>query len=293
MASRSRHASARVLASAIILASAIAASEPEKITRIVDYEVSIAPDNQRLAFISNRDGRFKLYVSRLDGSQPRRVTDGPGIDDNPSWSPDGKSIAIASEQDGDSDIWIVPLDGRAARRVTTAAGADIHPAWSPDGRRLLFTTLRNSPAPDKPQLDIDVVGVDGVDGRGEARVTSGPVTSFASWSPDGTLMTYWRMFGDNADIVLADAAGRQVKRLTVDPAFDGWPSWSPDGREIAFARERGDDADIYAVDLAGKQRLVAGGAGRKTGPRWSADGRFIYYSRQFEREIRLWRVAAR
>lgn len=256
-------------------------------TRTIDSEVSLAPDGTRIAFISNRDGRFKLYVMNIDGSGLRRLTDDAAADDNPAWSPDGRWIAFATERSGDADIHIIAADRSSRRRVTHARGNDIHPAWSPDGRALVFTTSRNSRSPDRPQLDIYRIEADG---RNERQLTSGPVTSFASWSPDGRHMIYWRMFGDNADIALADREGNFLRRLTNDPAFEGWPSWSPDGTRIAFARERGEEADIMVTDLAGNVVLVAGGPGRKTGPRWSADGRHIYYSRQVERQVRIWRV---
>ncbi len=253
-----------------------AGAEPEPVTRIVDHEVAPAPDGERLAFVSNRDGRSKLYVINVDGTGLRRLTDGDASDDNPAWSPDGRWIAFVSEREGNADIYLIAADGSSERRLTVAAGAGLHPHWSPDGRRLIFTSLRNSPAPDRPQLDIYMINAEG---SGERRLTSGPTTSFASWSPDGSRMVFWRMFDGNADIALADSEGNFISRLTMDPAFEGWPSWSPDGLRVAYARERGEDADIYVSDLAGNSRLVAGGPGRKTGPRWSADGSHIYFSR--------------
>jgi TolB protein len=265
----------------------VAQNEPEKVTRIVDYEVSIAPSDGRIAFISNRDGRFKLYTMNSDSSDLRRLTDDSGTDDNPAWSPDGQWIAYVSDKSGDNELYVVARDGSSNRRLTSHPGADLHPSWSADGRSIVFTTLRNSRGPDEPQLDLYVIDLDG---GSERQLASG--ASFGSWSPNGKSMIYWCMFDGNAEIVLASGGGRLVKRLTNNPAFDGWPSWSPDGRHIVFARERGGDSDIYLVDLAGNERLVAGGPGRKTGPRWSPDAKWIYYSRRSEGEVRIWRVPA-
>ena len=82
-----------------------------KLTRVVDYEPAVSPDGKRLAFISNRDGRFKLHVMNLDGPGLRRLTDDAGADDNPAWSPDGARIAFVSEAGGEADIFVVAADG--------------------------------------------------------------------------------------------------------------------------------------------------------------------------------------
>ena len=47
------------------------------------------------------------------------------------------------------------------------------------------------------------------------------------------------------------ADGRTRRRLTRDPAFDGYPSWSPDGRRIAFLRWHEGMADVYVMRADG------------------------------------------
>jgi TolB protein len=130
------------------------------------------------------------------------------------------------------------------------------------------------------------------DGGNETAITRGASASYASFSADGKRLLYWRMFGDNADIVVADADGSGERRLTRDPAFDGWPSWSPGGDRIAFARERGKESDIYTLDIAtGTEHLLFGGPGRKTAPKWNADGSAVLFDRTRDGETGIWRVA--
>jgi Tol biopolymer transport system component len=54
-----------------------------------------SPDGSRIAFSSNRDGDFDIYLMNRDGTGQAHVT-GPSVpgtryDDSPSWSPDGRS----------------------------------------------------------------------------------------------------------------------------------------------------------------------------------------------------------
>ena len=54
-----------------------------------------SPDGTRLAFSSNRDGDWDIYVMNADGSRVRQLVDSPGLDDKPQWSPDGSRISGA------------------------------------------------------------------------------------------------------------------------------------------------------------------------------------------------------
>ncbi|NIM51841.1 MAG: hypothetical protein GTO22_21785, partial [Gemmatimonadales bacterium] len=46
-----------------------------------------------IAFMSDRDGNWEIYVMGADGSNPVRLTDNPASDYDPAWSPDGTRIA--------------------------------------------------------------------------------------------------------------------------------------------------------------------------------------------------------
>ena len=40
----------------------------------------------RIAFMSDRDWNWEIYVMDADGGNPRNLTNNPGEDKNPSWS---------------------------------------------------------------------------------------------------------------------------------------------------------------------------------------------------------------
>lgn len=42
-------------------------------------------DGSRMAFVSDRDGNFEIYVMGADGSGQARLTDNPADDIEPAW----------------------------------------------------------------------------------------------------------------------------------------------------------------------------------------------------------------
>jgi TolB protein len=67
---------------------------------------SWSPDVRRLAFSSDMNGNFDIYIYELDSGQLRQVTKDPGLDTSPAWSPDGSRLAFVSTRSGLSEIWI-------------------------------------------------------------------------------------------------------------------------------------------------------------------------------------------
>jgi Tol biopolymer transport system component len=77
-----------------------------------------SPDGRKLAFMSNRDGNFELYVANADGGNVHRLTNNPANDFNPAWSPDGRKLAWNSDRSGDFEIYVMNGDGSDVRRLT-------------------------------------------------------------------------------------------------------------------------------------------------------------------------------
>lgn len=67
-------------------------------------------DNLSAADSSERD----LYILRTDGSEERRLLDGPSDDQSPVWSFDGGTIWFVSDRGGSPAIWSAPLRNGAA-----------------------------------------------------------------------------------------------------------------------------------------------------------------------------------
>ncbi len=99
-------------------------------------------DGQALAFWSNRDGTFRIYVRRSDGSAPPELVSGFDPTLRPGeivFSRDGEWMVVESGE----DIYAVRLDSAGAPEgevleIRTSENLEVQPALSPDGRWLAY-----------------------------------------------------------------------------------------------------------------------------------------------------------
>src|SRR6476660_8472120 len=56
--------------------------------------------NERIAFQSNRNGNFEIYLMNANGGEQKRLTKTRADESSPTWSPDGTEIAFHSDRSG-------------------------------------------------------------------------------------------------------------------------------------------------------------------------------------------------
>ncbi len=96
-----------------------------------NYDPAWAPDQARLAFVSNVDQNDEIYVATIDGTKTRRLTFNTWEwDKHPSWSTDGKSIVFwSNRQTQRQQIWIMGDDGSDQRNISNNSYNDWDPIW--------------------------------------------------------------------------------------------------------------------------------------------------------------------
>jgi serine/threonine protein kinase/WD40 repeat protein len=102
-------------------------------------DLGVAPNGERIVFVSNRTGSKEIWVAKSDGSEQTQLTffNGPSVG-SPRWSPDGKQIAFDGYAGGSSDIYVMPADGGKPSRLTSDAANEVRPSWSHDGQWIYF-----------------------------------------------------------------------------------------------------------------------------------------------------------
>ena len=101
-------------------------------THIVS-EIEFNAKKFKIAFTSDRDGNFEIYVMDADGSNQKQLTNNNTNDWFSAWSPDGKKIAFMSKRDDNNEIYIMDVDGSNQKRLTNNNTSNYSPVWSPAG----------------------------------------------------------------------------------------------------------------------------------------------------------------
>jgi tol-pal system beta propeller repeat protein TolB len=165
-----------------------------------DYQPAWSPDGEYIAFGSERDDNYDIYLMKADGSGLTRLTDHPAGDWGPTWSPDGNYIAFGSDRDGNPEIYVMNPDGSDQVNLTDYPGRDETPVWSPDSQYIAFVSERDE------NFDIYVTRVDG---SGLSRLTTDPfVDRKPAWSPDGRFIAFVtnRGGGDDNEIYVVEVS---------------------------------------------------------------------------------------
>lgn len=229
-----------------------------------DQDPAISPDGTRVAFVSNRDGAWDLYVLWLATGELVRLTDTPGYEGHPTWSPDSRWLAYEAYDDGDFDIWIIPADGsQAPLQLTNHAAMDLSPAWDPGGRRIAFASDRDG------QMDIFLADLDRPDQR-FLNLTRTPDLEERepAFSPEGQRLAFSRRAGGLDRVVVLDLAAGAERILEGQGRR---PFWSPDGRSLGAVFETPYEAQVVslALDRQGGAPLVLPNARRVGRVAWS------------------------
>ena len=233
-----------------------------------------------IAFASDRDGDFDIYLMNVSGTGLQQLTRNDADDFEPTWSPDGQKLAFTSTRsEFAEDIYVMNADGTDQRRLTPQPGRDYEPAWSPDGRRIAFTSSRDG------AREIYVMNADGT---GQGRVT-GDLGSYGgrpAWSPDGQRITFQAdgtSEGNDGGIYVINADGSEQHRLAEIPhVWHCGPVLSPDGRRIAFGGVvGGTSAYLYVGNADGSRpkqlAQFTSSPDACMDASWSPDGRTIAY----------------
>jgi Tol biopolymer transport system component/DNA-binding winged helix-turn-helix (wHTH) protein len=266
----------------------------------LESEPAWSPDGRFVAFSSDQNGNFDIWVRSVGEGNSIQVTSSPAHDWQPDWSPDGLSLVFRSEREG-GGLFVVPALGGSERKL---CGSGYRPRWSPDGSQVLFY---NSAFPGAVKSKVYVISSNG-------GTPHEVLTDFASefisplrvaWHPDGHRLSVWghhHQFGWSFwTIPLTDGP---AQRSPMDPRVEAQTKdaavtftdfvWSPSGEGLIFEGESQGVRNLWKIKVDprtlgwtdGPERLTTG-AGKDTDIAASSDGRKLAFGIRSERS-RLW-----
>jgi dipeptidyl aminopeptidase/acylaminoacyl peptidase len=235
------------------------------ITFVVTNNVIIVTSSSMIAYTSNLDGDYEIYLIKTDGSEMTQLTSNFAQDTHPVWSPDGRFIVFCSDRDGvkmwNSDIFIMRADGTTQTNLTDSQFInEFAPCWSYDGKKILYQTDLHG------FNEYYVMNSDGTNSR---PMEDADVFDFAyPWMFDEDMLISDNTSG-NYEIYLEPFFGGKIN-LTNHFANDTYPAWSSDGSKIVFVSDRDFNNEIYIMDADGtNQKRLTRNFVDDSEPSWS------------------------
>jgi Tol biopolymer transport system component len=187
------------------------------------YGYSAAPDGKRISYHEN----YQIYISKLDGSDKRKVETGNPFNFVPQWSPDGAWLLFVSGEHYNCHPHVVTKDRTGLRKLADRGGyrgvverlkyPDFHsessdvPVWSADSRYVFYTAKVGD------SVELMQVALDGTV-RQLTRSRLGVRHYHPAASPDGK----WLLFGSDRSgimqLYVAKTDGTAARPITDVPA---------------------------------------------------------------------------
>lgn len=212
---------------------------------------SLSPDGTTLAFAQYHEKVVSLFTVPAAGGNPKLLTVGPAIE--PAFSPDGRYVAYVAREPGNPPgseklVEILPAAGGRPIDVSRTTGEPVSPFWSPDGRSLAFVVWLSGA---KRGLD-----------RNELWIV--PLNDERQPAAEATKINL-------DEVTRASRQGEPAQKYTT---LGGWSARG----EIGVFTEVPFDAALYTVPATGGRATRVAWEGRE--PRWSPDGKRIYFRGQ-------------
>jgi Tol biopolymer transport system component/DNA-binding winged helix-turn-helix (wHTH) protein len=278
-----------------------------------DSGVALSPDGKRIAFAAQSEHigsmlfPFDPNTGQISGSG-ESVTSPGMLAFEESLSRDGTKLAFCAVRAGKWELWQRSLtDGREEPLIADDDQLT-YPQWSSDGRRLVYTRSKASGSAITATSQILMWSA-------ETR-TEEPVTGTMDLgaivydlSPDDKELLVSRNSGQEhtgagnrrsevwrLSLGSAPHAETSARKLISDPAYHIWqPHFSPNGRWIVFEATRpvteGVESTLYVMPSAGGQwTRITDGKQWDDKPRWSPDGRTIYFLSRRRGFFNVWGI---
>jgi len=225
-------------------------------------EMAVSPNGKEIAFVA----RGEIFVTAVDFSETKRITNTPEQERSISFSPDGRAILFAGEREESWNIYQIKLTREEEHffyastvleeeEVVVTDRETFQPHFSPDGKEVAFLEER---------VVLRVINLASKETRTilekEYNYSYSDGDQHYEWSPDGKwfLVQYLPYNRWNGDIGLISADGKEKINLTESGYECYSPKWVMGGEAIIWFSGRngmkshgswGSQDDAYAMFL--------------------------------------------
>lgn len=178
-----------------------------------------SPDGSKIAFASDRNGNYDVYVMPAEGGEATRLTFHSADEIPTSFTPDGAAVLFSAAildapactlfpTPAQPELYRVAITGGMPKQVLTTPA--LYAAYDPSGAKLAYS--------DQPGYEME-----------------------------------WRKHDTSAfarQVWLLDVAANRHVRLTAPGADNRQPVWTPDGKGLVYLSESSGSFNVWRMDVA-------------------------------------------
>ncbi|MEO7270467.1 MAG: winged helix-turn-helix domain-containing protein [Vicinamibacterales bacterium] len=266
---------------------------PERLTTTSagqDRDAVLSADGRHLAFVSRTDQTrlwsFPLAQSGAVAGEGQPITSGDGSDLQAALASHGDRMVYQSvRRGGYSELRSLSLLDHREHVLTSGTDQIEHVIWSHDGNRVGYWTQRRGNNVERNSgSHSEFVVLNPAGGTETQYALTGTQSDFLpfDWASDGrTILGTCGRPGAVCSVDLT-APDRSPVIVASDPRFSLFQAhFSPDARWIVFFAQdmkEGGRSRLYVVPASGGTWIpITDGQAFDDKPRWSSDGRLLYY----------------
>jgi len=222
-----------------------------------------------------------IYIVPSSGGKPKKIVenfrDGRVVNYKISLSPDGRNLAHSSVDNHEQHIFITRVDDGSPKRLVDMQARE--PVFSPDGKMIAFVEDKDLGS-GEGGLGLWVVPAQGGTPHlvADAGKASSPV-----WSPDGRMIAFLDSVKNKQINFVEIPKDREARgKVTSIQAPEGTSEvtllagWTPDNK-IGVLLTAKQEFALYTLPAAGGQAAIILPDCYALQPRWSRDGKQIFY----------------
>jgi tricorn protease len=211
--------------------------------------------DKNIAFVYGGD----IWIANRDGSNSRRLTVNPAVEQSPIFSPDGKQIAFTGNYDGNTDVYVIPVEGGEPKRVTYHPSADLVKGWL-NNNEVYFTSTRDFNYALSPRLHR--IKTDGTSEQPlpMPEATQGsPSADKRYWAylkntdPSDRLNVAFKRYrgGGMPQIWIFDTQTKNIEIIPGEGANNVKPQWV--GNKVYYLNDKDLTLNLYSYDVKSKK----------------------------------------
>lgn len=272
---------------------------PEK-----EADLAFAPDNRTLAYASERNGNWNIYLARMVREEEPNFPNATIVEEEalfapstterfaPAFSPDGKELAYIEDRER---LMVMDLKTKKVRQITDGSkqyntSGHFDYSWSPDGKWFVMEYAGNR---HEPYSDIAIVSAQG--GELVNLTQSGYTDRNPRWVLDGNAVLFiserygmrnHASWGSQHDVMLVFLNQAAYDRFCLSPEDYEWRY--PEKKEEKTAEGVVKDIRIETENIEDRMVRLTPNSANLSGATLDRKGEKLYYLASFEGGYDLW-----